>query len=68
MLIFNNCNVHVLSRKEWLPRINQYWRSFCTTHEHYNYLQLIKQIKMVSIQDRYLRMASIIKCGLEESC
>ncbi len=42
--------------KEFLSRINQvdYWRSFCTTHEHYNYLQLIKliKIKMVSIYKR----------------
>ncbi len=37
-----------------LFRINQayYWRSFCTTCEHYNYLQLIWLIKMESIYNR----------------
>jgi hypothetical protein len=34
-------------RKDLLSRINQiyYWGSFFTTHEHYNYLQLINLIK-----------------------
>ncbi len=52
-----------------MSRINQvyYWRSFCTTHEHYNYSQLIKLIKMESIYDRQLRIASLIKRGIEES-
>jgi len=33
----------ILVGKEFLSRINQiyYWRLFCKTHEHYNYLQLI---------------------------
>ncbi len=50
-----------------MSKINRvyYWRSFCTTHEHYNYLQLIKLIIMESINNRYLRMASLIKHGLE---
>ncbi len=30
-----------LSRINWI----YYWRSFCTTHEHYNYLQLMYLIK-----------------------
>ncbi len=41
-------------RKEFMSRINQiyYWRLFCTTHEHYNHLQLIKLIKTESIDKR----------------
>ncbi len=50
----------------WINRI-YYWRSFGTTHEHYNYLQLIKLIKMESIYNRLLKMASTIKHGVEQS-
>jgi hypothetical protein len=45
----NVVRINVIStiRKEFLSRINEvyYWRYFCTTHEHYNYLQLMKLIK-----------------------
>jgi len=43
-------------RKEFLSRINQiyYWRLFCTTQEHYNYLQLIKLDKIEIINKRVL--------------
>ena len=30
-------------------KLNLLLKCFCTTHEHYNYLQLIKLIKMESI-------------------
>jgi hypothetical protein len=40
----NLANSRSRMRKEFLSRINwiYYWRAFCTTHEHCNYLQLIK--------------------------
>jgi hypothetical protein len=48
------CKYYTCIRKEFLSRINQiyYWGLFCTTHEHYNYLQLIKFIKVETIYIR----------------
>jgi hypothetical protein len=44
---FNNKTLRLVKsiRKELLSRINQIYhkRSFCTTHEHYNYQNLIKR-------------------------
>jgi hypothetical protein len=42
---------HDTIRREFLSRINwiYYWRLICTTHEHYNYLQLIKLINIETI-------------------
>ena len=38
-------------RIEFLSRINQiyYWELFCTTHEHYNYIQLKWLIKIGNV-------------------
>jgi hypothetical protein len=33
-------------------------------HEHYNYLQLVKLIKMKTIYKRQLRVTSLIKRGV----
>jgi len=41
-------------RKKFLPRINwiYYWRLFCATDEHLNYLQPIEPIKMETVYKR----------------
>ncbi len=39
------------------------WRLFCTTHEYYSYLQLIKLVKMETIYKRSLKETTLIKRG-----
>ncbi len=57
---FSICN---WIRYEFLSRINwiYYWRLFWSTHEHYNYLQLTKLIKMENYIQKILKLPALIK-------